>query len=153
MRDMLAIIADVHANAVALDAVVADARALGVERFVCLGDIASLGPRPRETVERISRITEAAVRGNHDYLVLRTNGPDPEPERSPGAQRISDMVSWCAGRLSTREREYREHSPSCTVSPSRAAAPSCAAAALPGPSTTSSTRRPPTNSWRACWRV
>lgn len=37
-----AIISDIHANIEALDAVIADARAVGVDDFVCLGDVVGL---------------------------------------------------------------------------------------------------------------
>src|ERR671931_194383 len=40
------LIGDVHGNAVALDAVLADMANRGVEEIVCLGDIAAGGPQP-----------------------------------------------------------------------------------------------------------
>jgi hypothetical protein len=46
----LGIISDIHANRVALEAVLADLEHEGVERVVCLGDVAVGGPQPSETV-------------------------------------------------------------------------------------------------------
>ncbi|MBZ0286188.1 MAG: metallophosphatase family protein, partial [Anaerolineae bacterium] len=41
-----AIISDIHGNLAALEAVLADLRANGIERIVCLGDVAATGPQP-----------------------------------------------------------------------------------------------------------
>ena len=64
-----AIISDVHANAAALDAVLADARMRGARRIVCLGDVVGYGPEPVEVVERVRNACHAVVAGNHDDAV------------------------------------------------------------------------------------
>ena len=64
------VIADVHANVHALDAVLA---ALGgVDRIVCAGDLVGYGPRPNECVERIASLDPPAVvvAGNHDLMAV-----------------------------------------------------------------------------------
>jgi len=43
----LAIISDVHGNAVALETVLLDIRRLGVSRIVCLGDVVADGPQTK----------------------------------------------------------------------------------------------------------
>jgi hypothetical protein len=40
----VAVIADIHGNLTALDAVLADLAGAGVDRVVCLGDVAATGP-------------------------------------------------------------------------------------------------------------
>lgn len=62
----LAIISDIHANTVALDAVIADAKAHDATSFVCLGDIVGYGPKPSECVTRIQELNCVTVKGNHD---------------------------------------------------------------------------------------
>lgn len=64
-----AVISDVHANAEALDAVIDDARACGVQRFVSLGDVVGYGPMPDEALSRVRSVAFAAVAGNHDDAV------------------------------------------------------------------------------------
>ena len=64
-----AILSDLHANASALKAVVADAKGEGVETFVCLGDIVGYGPSPAETLAEARRACSIAVAGNHDDAV------------------------------------------------------------------------------------
>jgi putative phosphoesterase len=65
-----ALISDLHANAVALDAVLADAAATGYDQLVCLGDVATLGPRPREVLARLRDLACRCVLGNHDEYLL-----------------------------------------------------------------------------------
>jgi len=62
---VIAALYDVHGNLPALDAVVADARAHGAQRFVLGGDYALFGGWPVETVERLRELPAALwVRGN-----------------------------------------------------------------------------------------
>jgi len=63
----LAIISDIHSNLEALEAVIADARARGAERFACLGDIVGYGADPVACLERVRSLDPVAViQGNHD---------------------------------------------------------------------------------------
>ena len=48
-----AIISDVHANAIALSAVLEDARRCGAKKLLCLGDVVGYGPEPESTVSTI----------------------------------------------------------------------------------------------------
>jgi putative phosphoesterase len=63
----LAVLSDIHGNVLALEAVVFDAQAQGVTRFVNLGDI-FYGPLwPRETFALLQRLdVVATIRGNQD---------------------------------------------------------------------------------------
>lgn len=65
----LAVLADVHGNRWALDAVLADAEAAGAARFVDLGDCVSGPLDPRGTAERLMALGAPTVRGNHDRQV------------------------------------------------------------------------------------
>lgn len=73
----LAVIADIHGNAVALDAALADIEQ--VDALVCLGDVAEGGPQPVECVERLREVGCPVVLGNTDeWLVdIVTDGVDP----------------------------------------------------------------------------
>jgi putative phosphoesterase len=61
------VIADVHANLVALEAVLADMPA--VDRVVCLGDVVGYNPWPGECVDRVREVAAVTVEGNHDRTV------------------------------------------------------------------------------------
>ena len=66
----VALISDLHGNLVALDAVRADARRLGVDAVVCLGDVATLGPHPREVLAAVDELGTPTILGNHDEFLL-----------------------------------------------------------------------------------
>ncbi len=62
------VISDVHANYVALQAVLADAGQ--VDETWCLGDLVGYGPDPNAVVEEISEISNlTCMMGNHDIAV------------------------------------------------------------------------------------
>ena len=64
-----AILSDVHANEMALKAVLADARGRGAGRVICLGDVVGYGPEPEKAVGLVRRSAAATVAGNHDDAV------------------------------------------------------------------------------------
>ena len=74
---MLALLYDIHGNLPALEAVLADACA--VDGYLLGGDYATAGAWPRETVERLKELDDAAwIRGNADrWLVDRHDAPEP----------------------------------------------------------------------------
>jgi diadenosine tetraphosphatase ApaH/serine/threonine PP2A family protein phosphatase len=65
-----AIISDVHGNAEALTAVLADIDARGIKRIVCLGDIIGYGPDPLLCVDLVRSRCQWSLMGNHDFGVL-----------------------------------------------------------------------------------
>lgn len=66
----VAVIADIHGNVLALEAVLADlSRRGGVDMVVNLGDLVSGPLWPRETAERLLALDWPTVRGNHDRRV------------------------------------------------------------------------------------
>ena len=67
----IGIFADVHNNAVALEAALRALEDEGCEVLACAGDIIGIGPWPEETVQRLMRIPNLiAVRGNHERYLL-----------------------------------------------------------------------------------
>jgi predicted phosphodiesterase len=65
----IAIVADIHGNVLALEAVLADLENRKVDRFVNLGDSVSGPLWPRETAELLIPLNWPTVRGNHDRWV------------------------------------------------------------------------------------
>jgi len=65
-----AILADIHGNSWALEAVIAHARQRGAERFINLGDI-FYGPlRPGKTYEILQNVDAMTIRGNQDREMI-----------------------------------------------------------------------------------
>jgi len=84
----VAAIADVHGNLPALEAVLAEIEAIGVDAIVCCGDVAS-GPLPRETCEALMALEGARfVQGNADREAV--DGTD----------------EWTSAQLDARHRDF-----------------------------------------------
>jgi putative phosphoesterase len=70
LRDVIAmriaVIADIHGNLLALEAVLADAASFAPDMMVDLGDCVSGPLWPHETFERLDALALPTVRGNHD---------------------------------------------------------------------------------------
>ena len=65
-----AVLADIHGNALALEAVLEDIDRLGIDQVVNLGDVLSGPLDPHGVAERIIPLGWPTVRGNHDrYLI------------------------------------------------------------------------------------
>ena len=72
----VAIISDIHSNLEALQACCRKARALGVEQYICLGDMVGYCADPVATLETVMALPGLiAVRGNHDEAVLKGEYP------------------------------------------------------------------------------
>jgi predicted phosphodiesterase len=66
----VAILSDIHGNAVALEACLADlAAAGGADRIVAAGDLCMDGPRPRKVLRRLKEAGAHAIRGNTDRMI------------------------------------------------------------------------------------
>jgi len=66
----LAVISDIHANYHALEAVLAEIDAAGVDAVWCLGDTVGYGPLPNECCETVQQRADLCLVGNHDLVVL-----------------------------------------------------------------------------------
>lgn len=69
----VAVISDIHANSVALDAVYGDLEANGCEKILVLGDLVGYYYDPFDVVEKIRNDPRCVViKGNHEELLLRS---------------------------------------------------------------------------------
>jgi diadenosine tetraphosphatase ApaH/serine/threonine PP2A family protein phosphatase len=81
---MKAIISDVHGNLEALEAVLDDMRAQGVEELYCLGDTVGYGPNPCECLDVLMHC-QVMLLGNHEEAV-RDKPEDFTPEAAVAAR-------------------------------------------------------------------
>jgi predicted phosphodiesterase len=93
------ILSDIHANLVALDAVLRDA-AGKYDEIVNCGDIVGYGPKPNEVVEWCREHTPTVVRGNHDKACV---GLEDLEWFNPDARA---SAVWTNQELTAENREY-----------------------------------------------
>jgi predicted phosphodiesterase len=111
----LAVLADIHGNLDALDAVLADLEARGgADKVWALGDLAAFCPHPAETLARIQAIPNAQViSGNTDrYLVTGRRPAMPVGDEAAWANMADALeareggFAWAVGRLDYAAYEY-----------------------------------------------
>lgn len=74
----IALLADIHGNSLALDAVLADLKAINVDQYWVLGDLVALGPDPVGVLQRLSTLENCRIiRGNTDRYVVTGDRPPP----------------------------------------------------------------------------
>ena len=98
----IALISDLHGNEVALQAVFADLGRVGVDQLICLGDVATLGPRPNAVLAMLRERGCPCILGNHDEFLL-----DPGLIRAyTEAPIVVESVDWCRAQLSPAELDF-----------------------------------------------
>ena len=99
----IVLIADIHGNLPALDAVLAEIAAEHVDQIVCLGDVAATGPQPRAVVQRLRELGCSVVMGNADITLLDPPQPSASDETT---RRIEEISAWGATQLSREDKDY-----------------------------------------------
>lgn len=94
----IAVVSDVHANLVALDAVVGAAGA--VDGWWHLGDVVGYGPDPDRVVERLRDLGATGVQGNHDAAAM---GGAEIDWFNPDARRA---MEWTRTRISAATKRW-----------------------------------------------
>lgn len=103
----LALIADIHGNHLALQAVLDDIRARGTDAVYCLGDLVGYAPFPNEVIDIIRRERIPTVMGNYDdgvgfaRFVCGCDFPD-EEARLAGEQ----SLSWTKAHVTEENKEF-----------------------------------------------
>jgi len=101
----LAVISDIHGNATALEAVLADLAREGADATICLGDAIQGGPEPAESVARLRELGCPIVMGNADAWLL--SGTWTGAEQHGDRRRILDDVrEWSLAQLGAEDRAF-----------------------------------------------
>ncbi len=100
-----AIVSDIHGNEVALHSVVDDIDSTGIDQVYAAGDLALLGPRPRECVAILQERGWSSVRGNTDRMIAEFDASAPSGEAEASVA-IAGMISWTRDRLGDEMVEY-----------------------------------------------
>lgn len=97
----VALFSDVHGNAVAFDAFLADLDEQRVDLVVCLGDHAQGGPQPAECLERLRDLECPAVMGNSDDFLLTL-----DPGDEPVTEAQLETARWSQAQLSQEQLDF-----------------------------------------------
>ena len=92
------LIADVHANLPALEAVLDVLGREQVDGIICAGDLVGYGPFPNEVIERVGEACDPCVVGNHDLAAI---GALPFEAWPPLAR---ETLAWTAPALTEQSR-------------------------------------------------
>jgi predicted phosphodiesterase len=94
------VISDVHANLPALDAVLEALGRIGVDAYLCAGDLVGYGPEPNECVQAVKRLGAACVAGNHDLITVGALSDD-------RCERLArESLRWTRNALDEESRDY-----------------------------------------------
>jgi putative phosphoesterase len=100
----IALVADIHGNLAAFDAVLDALQAEPPHQIVCLGDVAATGPQPSEVLRRLRELGCPVVMGNADAELLYMAPPGSETDEV--SRRIADISRWCAAQLDDADRTF-----------------------------------------------
>ena len=98
----IAVLSDIHANADALEVVLAKCSALGVTDFISLGDIVGYNAEPARCIDMVKNLNFLAmVRGNHDDYTASGN-----TEMSGFNPNAKFAINWTRQQLTAAERAW-----------------------------------------------
>lgn len=96
-----AILADIHGNLVAFQAVLDDAEARGgFDEIWCLGDVVGYGPEPHQCIELLRSFKHLCIAGNHDWAAI---GNMDTSDFNPVA---AQACQWTASQLTEEDIAY-----------------------------------------------
>jgi diadenosine tetraphosphatase ApaH/serine/threonine PP2A family protein phosphatase len=95
------VISDIHANLEAYESVMAEAKPLGYDRVLVLGDLVGYGADPNAIVEKIRDLAPfAIIRGNHDKVGSGVESPE-------GFNAVArNAIRWTYDALSPANRQW-----------------------------------------------
>ena len=94
-----AIISDVHANLVALNAVLGEIDSMGINHIISAGDVVGYYPYPNEVIQKFRERAVVGIAGNHDRTVVQTRVSSMNPIAGEAAR-------WTSMRLTDSSRNY-----------------------------------------------
>ena len=95
------VISDIHANLEAFETVMAEAKTIGYDKVLLLGDLVGYGADPNAICERIRDLKpDALIRGNHDKVGSGVESPE-------GFNAVArNAIKWTYETLTKENREW-----------------------------------------------
>src|SRR5437762_2152256 len=95
-----AVFSDIHSNLEALEAVLADMDALGVQRRVCLVDIVGYAANPGKCLKLVRSLWCQVLKGNHDALAA-------SDDAMHDLRDVAEIgIEFARQKLTAEQREY-----------------------------------------------
>ncbi|SEC68193.1 metallophosphoesterase family protein [Paenibacillus sp. GP183] len=104
-----AFISDIHGNAKALEAVLADIQKKRVDQIYVLGDICYRGPEPKRSLELIRSLETEVIKGNADEWVVRGVEKGEVPEQA--LEMMNRERDWTVSQLDRADLDYLDKLP------------------------------------------
>ena len=102
----VALLSDLHGNAVAFRAALADVERHDVDLIVSLGDVAQGGPQPAECVQLLRELGCPCVFGNSDEFLLTLDLGAEEVEDDERRERLLEVGRWSQAHLGDEGLEF-----------------------------------------------
>ncbi|CAN5848077.1 metallophosphoesterase family protein [soil metagenome] len=102
----LALLADLHGNLTALEAVLEDMSRFDIESVLCLGDVANFGPQPQATLRRLRNLEPDIVLGNTDAYLLKPRTLKDVTAPDDNTDFFLAVEAWSAEQLEASDRAY-----------------------------------------------
>lgn len=99
----IGLLSDLHGNLLSLDSVLADLERQDVDRVICLGDVATLGPQPSGVIARLKELECPCVMGNHETYLLDEASL---PTHADLPAWMVEQIRWCAEQLSSEAVDF-----------------------------------------------
>ncbi|TVY07897.1 metallophosphoesterase family protein [Paenibacillus cremeus] len=99
-----AFISDIHGNAVALEAVLADIAKKDVSRVYVLGDLIFRGPEPKRALDLVRSLQTEVIKGNADEWVVRGVRQGEVPEQA--LELMNQERNWTVAQLDEADLHY-----------------------------------------------
>ncbi|MFC1765760.1 metallophosphoesterase family protein [Planctomycetota bacterium] len=106
----IALLADVHGNLPALEAVLADAQVRTYDQVWHLGDFLGYVPFPNEVIDVLRALPALCVIGNYDRKVLAFSQKQAQWKKSKARIKYQ-AFKWNAAHLGARQRKYLSQLP------------------------------------------
>jgi len=109
---IFAVIADIHSNIEALEAVLEDIKNRGIYKVYCAGDLVGYYPYPNEVIERLRRDKIQTIMGNYDESVgknLLVCGCDYDDEHQ--MMLAGQSLEWTKRNTTDENKKYLRNLP------------------------------------------
>lgn len=106
----IAFISDIHGNATALEAVLADIKEKQIDQIVVLGDIAYRGPEPKYSIKLVQDLDATVIKGNADEWIVRGVQQGEVPDQA--LELMNQEREWAVSQLDQAEIDYLSNLPS-----------------------------------------